>query len=64
MQPFQIYATGKHLKWDRPESSTVVKSMVIKLYGHTVHIERQDDSSFEVKVSLTANGIYLFHMII
>ena len=63
MQPFRIYATGEYPEWDKT-FYTVVKSIVVELYGQTVHIERQGDNSFEVKVGLTASGIYLFHMII
>ena len=57
MQPFQIYATGEYPSWDET-GYTVVKSMVVKLYGHTINIGRQEsDLSFEVKVSKTAIGI-------
>ena len=54
MQPFQIYATGEYPGWDET-GYTVVKSMVVKLYGQTVNIGRQmGDLFFEVKVSTTA----------
>ena len=66
MPPFKIYATGEYPPWGSTRY-TVVKSIVVKLYGQTVHIERQGDLSYEVKVSFTDGGIYqiyLFHMTI
>ena len=64
MPPFKIYATGEYPPWSGTRY-TVVKSMVVKLYGQTVHIERQGEYSYEVKVSFTASEIYqnyLFHV--